>query len=205
MARQVTNPPFFCSFFAFFYSLFFSVAADNTLPIPKRFITKHNDDGNAIFDTRLNDDLPETVLSTHVFYLGYITQGFPVDLEDNTDIETYGNYINNSPGLSVPGGSVLRIVDFPPGRSAMHRTLSIDYGGVTVGEMELVLDSGESRVMKRGDVAVQRGTKHQWVNRDEENWARMVFVLQESKQLAVKGVKLEEDLVRLDDELRPSV
>lgn len=100
---------------------------------------------------------------------------------------------------------MLRIVDFPPGRSAMHRTLSIDYGGVIVGEMELVLDSGESRVMKRGDVAVQRGTKHQWVNRDEENWARMVFVLQESKQLAVKGVKLEEDLVRLDDELRPSV
>lgn len=175
------------------------------MPIPKRFITKHNDDGNAIFDTRLNDDLPETVLSTHVFYLGYITQGFPIDLEDNTDIETYGNYINNSPGLSVPGGSVLRIVDFPPGRSAMHRTLSIDYGGVIVGEMELVLDSGESRVMKRGDVAVQHGTKHQWVNRDEENWARMVFVLQESKQLAVKGVKLEEDLVRLDDGLRPSV
>ncbi|CCT65995.1 related to Cupin domain protein [Fusarium fujikuroi] len=160
MARQVTKP--FFSFSAFLFSFlfsFFSVAADNTLPIPKRFITKHNDDGNAIFDTRLNDDLPETVLSTHVFYLGYITQGFPVDLEDNTDIETYGNYINNSPGLSVPGGSVLRIVDFPPGRSAMHRTLSIDYGGVIEGEMELVLDSGESRVMKRGDVAVQRGTK----------------------------------------------
>ncbi|SCO83400.1 related to Cupin domain protein [Fusarium oxysporum] len=145
----------------------------------QRFITKHNDDGNAIFDTRLNDELPETVLSTHVFYLGYVTQGFPVDLEDNTDIETYGNYISNSPGF--------------------------DYGVVIEGEMELVLDSGENRVMKRGDVAVQRGTKHQWVNTGEEKWARMVFVLQESKQLAVKRVKLEEDLGSLGDGLRPSV
>lgn len=201
MRRQLTKPLF--SFFVFL-SPYFSVAADNTLPIPKRFITKHNDDGNAIFDTQLNDELPETILSTHVFYLGYVTQGLPVDLEDNTDIETYGNYISNSPGLSVPGGSVLRIVDFPPGRSAMHRTLSIDYGIVIEGEMELVLDSGENRVMKRGDVAVQRGTRHQWVNADEEKWARMVFVLQESKQLVVKGVKLEEDLGSLGDELRPS-
>ncbi|KAF5554286.1 cupin domain-containing protein [Fusarium napiforme] len=201
MTRQVTKSLF--SFFAFLSS-YFSVAADNTLPIPKRFITKHNDDGNAIFDTQLNDELPETILSTHVFYLGYVTQGLPIDLEDNTDIGTYENYISNSPGLSVPGGSVLRIVDFPPGRSAMHRTLSIDYGVVIEGEMELVLDSGENRVMKRGDVAVQRGTKHQWVNTDEEKWARMVFVLQESKQLAVKGVKLEEDLGSLGDELRPS-
>ncbi|PCD37903.1 hypothetical protein AU210_006398 [Fusarium oxysporum f. sp. radicis-cucumerinum] len=141
MTHQVTNTVF--SYFEFLSSLF-SVAADNTLPIPKRFITKHNDDGNAIFDTRLNDELPETVLSTHVFYLGYVTQGFPVDLEDNTDIETYGNYISNSPRLGVPGGSVLRFVDFPPGRSAMHRTLSIDYGVVIEGEMELVLDSGEN-------------------------------------------------------------
>ncbi|RBR22531.1 hypothetical protein FVER53590_25055 [Fusarium verticillioides] len=38
----------------------------------------------------------------------------------------------------------------------MHRTLSIDYGVVIEGEMELVLDSGENRAMKRGDVAVQR-------------------------------------------------
>ncbi|RKK69275.1 hypothetical protein BFJ69_g12880 [Fusarium oxysporum] len=99
MTRQVTNTVF--SYFEFLSSLF-SVAADNTLPIPKRLITKHNDDGNAIFDTRLNDELPETVLSTHVFYLGYVTQGFPVDLEDNTDIETYGNYISNSPGFGAP-------------------------------------------------------------------------------------------------------
>ena len=41
----------------------------------------------------------------------------------------------------------------------MHRTQSLDFGVVLEGEIELVLDSGETRLLKRGDVAVQRGTK----------------------------------------------
>jgi quercetin dioxygenase-like cupin family protein len=88
----------------------------------------------------------------------------------------------------------------------MHRTLSIDYGVVLEGEMKLVLDSGESRVLKRGDVAIQRGTMHQWVNVDKQKWARMMFVLQESKPVIVasSGVELKEELGGLGDELRPS-
>ena len=46
----------------------------------------------------------------------------------------------------------------------MHRTVSLDYGVVLEGEVELVLDSGETRLMKRGDVSVQRGTNHAWRN-----------------------------------------
>lgn len=46
--------------------------------------------------------------------------------------------------------------------SPMHRTVSLDYGVVLEGEVELVLDSGETRVLKRGDVAIQRGTCHAW-------------------------------------------
>ncbi|KAF4957476.1 hypothetical protein FSARC_11287 [Fusarium sarcochroum] len=178
--------------------------ANNDLPIPKRFITGHNEEGEAIFDTRLHDELPENPLTNHTFFLGYVTQGFPVDLQDDTDINTYQNYMASHSGLTIPGGSVLRFVDFPPGKSVMHRTMSIDYGIVLEGEMKLVLGSGESRVMKRGDVAIQRGTKHQWVNTDEAKWARMVFVLQESKPLTVNGIPLEEDLGSLGDELGPS-
>lgn len=61
----------------------------------------------------------------------------------------------------------------------MHRTKSLDYGIVLEGQVDLVLDSGETRKMERGDVAVQRATMHQWRNSSEENWARMVFVLQD--------------------------
>ncbi|KAJ3529697.1 hypothetical protein NM208_g9642 [Fusarium decemcellulare] len=88
---------------------------DNLLPIPKRFITGHNQDGKAIFDTTLKDELPETLVGSHKFFLGYITIEHPVDLDDNKDIKAYQQYLADPPGLALPGGSVLRYVDFPPG------------------------------------------------------------------------------------------
>ncbi|KAH6978303.1 hypothetical protein EDB82DRAFT_477051 [Fusarium venenatum] len=150
--------------------------------------------------------MPTNILTKYNFRLGYVTRGFPVDLIGDSDIKTYQNYIADPPGLALLGGSVLRFVDFPPGGSNMHRTLSIDCGVVLEDEMKLVLDSGESRLLKRGDVIVQRGTMHQWVNVDQEKWARMMFVLQESKPVAValSGVELKEELGGLGDEVRPS-
>lgn len=60
----------------------------------------------------------------------------------------------------------------------MHKTVSVDYGVVIEGTIELELDSGEKQIMHRGDVCVQRLTAHAWNNRTENNgWARMMFVL----------------------------
>lgn len=50
----------------------------------------------------------------------------------------------------------------------MHRTVSLDYGVLISGELECLLDSGETRSVHPGDVVVQRGTMHQWVNRGKE-------------------------------------
>lgn len=179
--------------------------ADQQLPSLRRFITGHNHDGKAIFDTRLSDKMPTKNLTSYIFHLGYVTQGFPIDFTSEMDIKTYQSYTKTPPGLALPGGSVLRFVDFPPGVGDMHRTFSIDYGIVLEGEMKLVLDSGESRLMKQGDVIIQRGTVHQWVNIDTVKWARMVFILQASKPVTVNGVELGEELPgRLGDEVRPS-
>jgi quercetin dioxygenase-like cupin family protein len=80
----------------------------------------------------------------------------------------------------------------------MHRTLSLDMGIVIEGEIELVLDSGETRLMKRGDLAVQRGTNHAWRNASaphEGRWARMFYVLQDAEPIELAdGKKLVEDL-----------
>ena len=76
----------------------------------------------------------------------------------------------------------------------MHRTVSLDYGIVLEGELELVLDSGETRAMKPGDIAVQRGTNHAWRNSSESKWARMIFVLLPGAPLEVAGKMLGEDL-----------
>jgi len=80
-------------------------------------------------------------------------------------------------GLTCPGGTVLRFVDFAPGKaSPMHKTNSIDYGIVLSGAIELQLDGGVRTRLKPGDVVIQRGTNHAWANMSV-GWSRMVFVL----------------------------
>lgn len=95
----------------------------------------------------------------------------------------------------IPGGTVLRMVDLPPGAtSPMHRTVSLDYGIVLEGEIELILDKGATRLMKRGDMSVQRGTIHAWKNVSAEGkWARMLYILQECIPLEIAGQVLGED------------
>ncbi|KAI4750927.1 hypothetical protein E4T44_14899 [Aureobasidium sp. EXF-8845] len=116
-------------------------------------------------------------------------------MNDDKDMAQYKEYLVKPPGLVNKSGSVLRFVDCPPGStSPMHRTVSLDYGVVLIGEMELVLDSGETRVMKVGDVAVQRGTNHAWRNTSKTEWARMMYVLQPSLPISINGKPLDEDL-----------
>lgn len=128
------------------------------------------------------------------FSLMYTTEGFPVPMEEGQDIEAYQNYLVNTPKITIPGGTVCRTVDFPPEyTSPMHRTQSCDFGVVIEGEIELILDSGETRRLKPGDVAVQRGTNHAWRNTSSQSWARMLYVLQSAEKVTVGGKDLLED------------
>jgi mannose-6-phosphate isomerase-like protein (cupin superfamily) len=93
-----------------------------------------------------------------------------------------------------PGGTILRIVEFPPDRQwrgnadaskafgsigaghandpgnadpMMHTTSTVDYIIVLKGEIIAILDDARTR-LKAGDVLVQRGTRHSWsVDGDE--------------------------------------
>jgi quercetin dioxygenase-like cupin family protein len=57
----------------------------------------------------------------------------------------------------------------------MHRTESIDYAIVLAGEITMLLDEGDV-VLKAGDILVQCGTNHAWVNRSNAP-AVVAFVL----------------------------
>lgn len=124
----------------------------------------------------------------------YSTTQFPVTLTNETDIETFRSLkADDKFDLIQPNGTVLLMVDFAPGHvSFMHRTQSLDYGVVIEGDMELKLDSGEARSLKRGDVVVQRGTNHAWRNTSETEWGRMLFVLQHCNAVEIGDKKLEE-------------
>lgn len=173
------------------------MALQGKLRHPKRFITTHNAQGQAIVDTSIAEDAPFSALPDNEasFAQCYVTKGFPTEVSGGADLDVYRNYLRDSPGLSVSDGTVLRYVDVAPGHvSPMHRTVSLDYGVVLEGEVELVLDSGETRLMRRGDICVQRGTMHAWRNTSQTEWARMLYILQPVKPVKVGEVELKEDL-----------
>jgi quercetin dioxygenase-like cupin family protein len=68
-------------------------------------------------------------------------------------------------GTTLKGGTIFRIIEFAPGVAPRnHRTDSIDYIVVMAGEIDMELD-GSVVHLRAGDVMVQRGTIHNWVNR----------------------------------------
>ena len=175
------------------------------LPKIHRYITTHDKDGKAIFSDKFNDESEMKPNDDGIaFALSYTTKGMPVSMDNDEDLDVYGRYLKDTPDLVVSGGTVLRHVDIPPEmRCTMHRTVSLDYGCVLEGEVECLLDSGEKRLMKRGDVAIQRGTMHQWINHSKTEWTRMLFVLQESKPLKLAGTTFGEELAGMAG-VRPS-
>jgi quercetin dioxygenase-like cupin family protein len=168
---------------------------DNGLYKINRVITTHNHEAKAVFAHDIPDELSFQELPDGArFCLGYATNTVPAQLKDDQDIRTYESYLQNKPGVMIPNGTVCRIVDMMPGAlSPMHRTVSLDYGVVLEGEVELVLDSGERKLLRRGDMAVQRGTNHAWRNSSKTEWARMLYVLHEAESLVVNGTALDED------------
>ncbi len=163
---------------------------------PQRLITTHNAQGQAIVHSHTPFAWHAYDNNNLAFAVPYTTSTFPPNLNADADLTQHDRVLaSGTLGLVNPRGTVLRCVDFAPGYACgMHRTQSLDYGIVMEGSVDMVLDSGERYTMKRGDVAVQRATQHQWVNTSETEWARMMFVLQDCEKLVVEGVEMGEDL-----------
>jgi quercetin dioxygenase-like cupin family protein len=172
------------------------MATQGKLRIPNRFITTHNDSGQAVIHQSIPAPAPfyDIAKGDVAFAQCYVTKEFPVKVQDERDIKAYSDFLEQPPGLTVSGGTVLRYVDMPPNTtSPMHRTISLDYGVVLEGQVELILDSGEVTPMTRGDIAVQRATMHAWKNTSDTEWARMLYILQPTESLNVGGTELKED------------
>ena len=167
----------------------------NGLPLIKQFITKYNKQGTAEFVKNRNETINwHDVGGIKNFALGYTATTFPVKLSDDNDIATFESHLIDKPGMVIPGGAIARYVDFAPGIiSSMHRTISLDFGVVIEGQMESKLDSGETRLMHRGDLMIMRAAPHEWRNPSETEWARMLFVLLDAEAPIVNGKTVEED------------
>jgi quercetin dioxygenase-like cupin family protein len=145
--------------------------------IPRRVVTGHDDGGVSVFTADGPVPVVRTAPDGTLFYEIWGTDATPATIaQDPTGTAVADPTLGALTVPPAPSGTKIRINEFPPGVvSPVHRTQSVDYGIVLSGEVVLVLDEAE-RVLRAGDVVVQRGTSHRWENRSAAT-ARMAFIL----------------------------
>ena len=146
----------------------------------RRVVTGHDASGRAVVKI---DEVAKNLLSSRpgaTAWVVWTTEGFPAD---NTGEEDAGL---RKTGTTLDNGTVFRILELAPGVTPRnHRTDSIDYAVVTSGEVDMELDDATVH-LKAGDVLVQCGTIHNWVNRGTEPCV-IAFVLIAAKPVTVGG------------------
>ncbi len=167
----------------------------------RRVVTGHDASGKAIVlmdSAAPNRKVRQTGL---VSTLLWVTDETPACISGNAD--RAAREIGVPP---PPSGSILRVVDFPPEHAGgskvdnaailremgvaagnapvrhahMHRTRSVDYAIVLSGEIDMLLDDSQVH-LKAGDILVQQGTNHAWVNSGSAV-CRIAFVLIDGKE-----------------------
>ena len=172
----------------------------------RRVVTGKNETGKAIvlFDGPATSVHPRKELGITNTML-WVTDTSPADLAGHEDAA------NRKVGVvPPPGGTIFRVIEFAPQKEVtadyatrlqivrglglapegpsrerprepgMHRTRTIDYGVVLSGEIDMLLDDSEIH-LKAGDVIIQRGTNHAWVNRGNVP-CRMAVILVDAKE-----------------------
>jgi len=137
----------------------------------RRVVTGHDAAGRAIIVSDGPAPNVKVRPSGLVSTLLWVTDETPADVSSNAD------RAKREIGIPPPeGGSIFRIVDFPPGaKGEMHRTRSVDYGLVMEGEIDMLLPQGKVR-LRAGDVLVQQGVDHAWENHGKVG-CRIAFIL----------------------------
>jgi quercetin dioxygenase-like cupin family protein len=146
----------------------------------RRVVTGHDETGRAVVKI---DEMTQNLVSSRpgaTASVVWTTQGLPVD---NTGNEDQGR---RQTGTTLDNGTVFRVLELAPGATPRnHRTDSIDYAVVMAGEIDMELDDTTVH-LKAGDVLVQRGTIHNWVNRGTVPCV-IAFVLIAAKPVEVGG------------------
>jgi quercetin dioxygenase-like cupin family protein len=144
-----------------------------SLPIVRRIITGHDDAGKAIVKIdEICDHFREGRPGAMVCNV-WTTDTTPADNSGQEDKgKREGKY------TMIENGSVFRIIEFKPGvQQRVHRTDTIDYIVVMSGEIDMELEAGEEVHLKAGEVMVQRGTVHNWINRGTESCVLAVILI----------------------------
>ena len=163
----------------------------------RRVVTGHRDGKAMVIYDSAAPNQKLRAASGVVSTLIWVTDESPADIGGSADRAA------REIGVPPPArGTIFRVVDFPPEQGSrsreailremgvadhggarhhgMHRTRSVDYALVLEGEIDMLLDDGEVH-LRAGDVLVQQGTSHAWVNRGAVP-CRIAFVLIDAKE-----------------------
>lgn len=131
-------------------------AAAEGLPENKRYIATHSSDGKSVYldspPQRFNDAPGVGGVAR-----SYSLASLPATIGDASDIKAYlsedgpTSYTGRNIVSQLPTGANLLVIDLAPGaKSAMHRTVSVDFSICVMGEIEHELDGGEKVRLRPG-------------------------------------------------------
>jgi quercetin dioxygenase-like cupin family protein len=146
----------------------------------RRVVTGHDAKGRAVVKI---DEVSKNIISSRpgaTACVVWTTESFPVNNTGDADEGL------RQVGTTLKNGTVFRVVEFAPGVAPRkHRTDSIDYAVILSGEIDMELTDSVVH-LKAGDVLVQRGTIHNWVNRGTQPCV-MAFILIDAKPVEADG------------------
>ncbi|MCJ1303976.1 hypothetical protein MMC08_006787, partial [Hypocenomyce scalaris] len=122
----------------------------------KRYISGHDGDKSVFLES------PELLYTdaggAYAVARSFALERVPAPLTGDQDLENYlskdgetkvTSYVNSS--ITIPDGVNIIVVNFAPGgKSAMHRTVSVDFVVCVDGEIECELDNGDKRTLRLG-------------------------------------------------------
>jgi quercetin dioxygenase-like cupin family protein len=149
----------------------------------RRIVTGHDASGKAIVE--IDAVNPHVVVNRpNIRVINLWSNTFPVS---NTE---EGDCAERIKGTVLPGGALFRVIEFQPGVAPrMHRTDTLDYIVVMSGSITMEMDD-EVVELHAGDVMVQRGTVHNWVNNGNESCV-CAFVMMAAESVMIDGKRLE--------------
>jgi quercetin dioxygenase-like cupin family protein len=154
-----------------------------TPPSPeiRRIVTTHDPGGTALV---MNDGPPPGFRGSgrgNVSSLIWSTDETPAEIWTAEDFGA--RTLGTQP---PPLGSRFCIIDYPPGTPGrMHRTETADFIVCMAGGIDMEMDDGLIVHLYPGDVMVQQGTNHSWINNGTET-CRLAIALLDAKPLDSK-------------------
>ncbi len=156
--------------------------------IVRRVVTGHDANGKAVVasDERLTA-VSRRIGANITGCEMWSTDRMPVDNSAEAAAAQRAGFVKRYNYVGTGEGTTFRITEWAPGHARFtHRTETVDYAILLSGEIDLELENNEVVHLKPGDVVIQRGTTHTWVNRGSVP-AVTAFILIDANPAEVNG------------------